>query len=379
MKTLRDRFPILRNKIYLNSCSQGALSNDVEAAYLHYLTDWHEFGSPWDLWVNKLEETRGTFADLVNASADEIAVLTSVSAAVSALASSLEFSGARNKIVVSEFEFPTVGQIWHAQSRRGARVQHVRPEGSEIPVARFAEAIDERTLLVSITHVCYRNGARLDVPAIVRLAHENGAMVLLDSYQTLGTMPIDVKALDVDILVGGALKYLLGPAGLAFLYARSDHIERLHPTVMGWFSQDDIFAMDNAAHRPSPTARRFEAGTPPVPNLYAGLAGIRLIQEYGLAPIEQQIGLLDQAIISSAHERSYVLATPGGRQNHGAMIALRCRDEVRLVEELAQEGVIVSSRDGNVRISPHAYNNMDDIDHLMRALDKHRPLLQIGA
>ena len=350
MKTLRDRFPILRNKIYLNSCSQGALSNDVEAAYLHYLTDWHEFGSPWDLWVNKLEETRGTFADLVNASADEIAVLTSVSAAVSALASSLEFSGARNKIVVSEFEFPTVGQIWHAQSRRGARVQHVRPEGSEIPVARFAEAIDERTLLVSITHVCYRNGARLDVPAIVRLAHENGAMVLLDSYQTLGTMPIDVKALDVDFLVGGALKYLLGPAGLAFLYARSDHIERLHPTVMGWFSQDDIFAMDNAAHRPSPTARRFEAGTPPVPNLYAGLAGIRLIQEYGLAPIEQQIGLLDQAIISSAHERGYVLATSGGRQNHGAMIALRCRDEVRLVEELAQEGVIVSSRDGNVRI-----------------------------
>jgi selenocysteine lyase/cysteine desulfurase len=196
-----------------------------------------------------------------------------VSAGVSALASALDFSGERNEVVVSDFEFPSVAQIWHAQARRGARVVVVPAAGEIIPVERFAAAISERTALVSLTHVSYRNGARLDVPAIAALAHARGARVLLDAYQSLGSLPVDARALDVDFLVGGALKYLLGAAGLAFLYVRAELAPRLFPTAMGWFSQADIFAMDHRANTPAPEARRFEAGTPPVPSLYAGVAG----------------------------------------------------------------------------------------------------------
>jgi selenocysteine lyase/cysteine desulfurase len=150
---LRSRFPIFKDKIYLNSCSQGALSDDVRQSYDDYLRDWDERGSPWEYWVERMEAARHAFAGLVNAEPSEVAVTTSVSAGVSALASAFDFTGERNKIVVSDFEFPTIAQIWHAQEARGAKVVHVPAAGNSIPLSRFADAIDERTAIVSITHV----------------------------------------------------------------------------------------------------------------------------------------------------------------------------------------------------------------------------------
>ncbi|MCB0133146.1 MAG: aminotransferase class V-fold PLP-dependent enzyme, partial [Caldilineaceae bacterium] len=203
----RDQFPIFKEKVYLNSCSQGALSYAVMEAYSAYLRDWQTEGSPWELWVAKLEAVRHSLATLVNAHSDEIAVVPSVSDGVSNLASALDFSGARNKIVATDFDFPTTAQIWHAQEARGAQVVHVAAAGNILPLERFANAIDERTLLVSIPHVCYRNGSKLDPKPIIDMAHAKGALVLLDAYQSLGTEPIDVAGLQVDFLTGGMLKY----------------------------------------------------------------------------------------------------------------------------------------------------------------------------
>lgn len=372
---LRDHFPILEHKTYLNSCSQGALSREVQAAYATYLQDWQEKGSPWELWVELNEAARQAFAGLVNAGVDEVAVTTSVSAAVSAIASSLDFSGERNKIIVTDFAFPTTAQIWHAQESRGAVVRHVRAEGNRVPLARLAEAIDDRTKLVSIAHVCYWNGARQDVAAIAGLAQRQGALVLVDSYQALGTMPIDVKALGVDFLVGGVLKYLLASAGLAYAYIRRELIPELNPTSTGWFAQANIFAMDIYHHAPSPTARRFEAGTPPVPNVYAALAGLKLVQSVGLAEIEAHVRELTGAIKAEAAARGFNLATPLDPAQHGAMIALRARQVQTLVGRLAEAGVIVSSRADNLRISPHFYNNLADIERLMACLEQQRALL----
>lgn len=206
---LRDRFPIFEQKIFINSCSKGVLSIDVRKAYQRYLDDWANEGSPWELWVEQMEALRTKFAGLINAQSDEVAIKTSVSDAVNTLASSLDFSGERNKIIVDDFAFPTTAQIWHAQARRGAEIVHVsETDNSTIPLEYYEKVIDERTLLVSLTHVCYRHGARQDAAAIIKLAHERGAMVLLDSFQTLGTFPLDVKQLDVDFLTGGSLKYL---------------------------------------------------------------------------------------------------------------------------------------------------------------------------
>ena len=373
--SLRERFPIFEKKTYINSCSQGALSFDVQQAYTQYLCDWQEEGSPWERWVELLEANRHAFAGLVNAESDEIAVTASVSAGVSALASALDFSGERNKVVVSDFEFPTIGQIWHAQTARGARIVQVPAAGNTIPVAWFADAIDERTRLVSISHVCYRNGSRLDVPAIVELAHRKGALVLLDGYQTIGTMPLDVKQLQVDFLVGGTLKYLLASAGLAYLYVRKELLAQLQPTSSGWFAQANIFAMDHRTHAPAPNARRFEAGTPAVPALYAALAGIKLVQSIGVDRIQAEVRELTGAIKAGAMRRGFNLVTPVDPNQHGALITLRSHKVDLLVKWLAEDNIIVSSRDGNLRISPHFYNNLADVDRLLDCLTKHKALL----
>jgi len=362
---IRDRFPIFKTKTYLNSCSQGALSVDVQRAYHDYLCDWDEKGSPWELWVERSETARQAFAGLINADPNEVADCTSVSAGVSALASALDFSGERNEVVMSDFEFPTIGQIWHAQETRGARVVHVPAAGNIIPMERFAAAITERTKIVSVTHVCFRNGSRLDIPAIVELAHRKGALVLLDAYQSLGTRPVDVKALGVDFLAGGVLKYLLASAGLAFLYVRKEFIPDLRPTAMGWFSQANIFAMDIYANSPHPSARRFEAGTPPVPSMYAGVAGMKLIH----------ISEITGAIKEGAMQRGFNLASPVDPDKHGALITLRSHKVDLLVKRLDADGVVTSSRDNNLRISPHIYNNLHDVDVLMDCLAKHQELL----
>ncbi|MFQ5407480.1 MAG: aminotransferase class V-fold PLP-dependent enzyme [Anaerolineales bacterium] len=371
----RARFPIFKSKTYLNSCSQGALCADVRDAYNAYFDDWTEKGSPWEYWVERNETARHAFAGLVNAEADEVAVMTSVSAAVSALASAIDFTGSRNKVVVSDFEFPTVAQIWHAQEQRGARIHHVAAAGNVVPVERFEDAIDEDTALVSITHVSFRNGSRPDIPAIVELAHAKGALVLLDSYQALGTMPIDVKALKVDFLVGGVLKYLLASPGLAYLYARKELLPYLNPTAIGWFSQANMFAMDIYANSPSPTARKFESGTPPIPNIYAGIAGIKLIRSVGLEKIEARIRELTGALKQGALRRGFNLASPVDADRHGALITLRSHKVDLLVDRMEEDGVIVSSRDDNLRISFHHYNNLGDVDRLIDCLTKNKDLL----
>src|SRR3954471_2255135 len=204
----RHRFPIFERLTYVNSCSQGALSDAVRAAYGDYLTGWDERGAPWDYWVERSETARATFARLVGAEPEDGAVTPSLSAGVSALASAIDWRE-RPRVVVSDFEFPTIGQIWHAQELRGAEVVHVPADGAQIPLERFEEAIDERTAVVSITAVCYRNGSRLAVQEIAQIARDRGALVVLDAYQAAGTYPLDVGELGVDVLAAGVLKYLL--------------------------------------------------------------------------------------------------------------------------------------------------------------------------
>src|SRR5256884_7754673 len=280
---IRHRFPIFERRLYVNSCSQGALSDAVRAAYEQYLADWDEKGAPWGYWVERGEAARAAFARLVNAARDEVAVTTSLSAGVSGLASGLRYAR-RSKVVLTDWEFPTIGQIWHAQEARGARVVHV-PEAGDgtIPLEHFERAIDDDTLLVSITHVCYRNGAKLDVEAVTRLAHERGALVLLDAYQSIGSLPVDVRELDVDFLGAGVLKYLLGSAGLAFFYARRELVERVWPTATGWFADRDIFAMDPPDYSPAPPPSRFRPGTPPFPPIHAATPGRGLMGGTGIA------------------------------------------------------------------------------------------------
>jgi selenocysteine lyase/cysteine desulfurase len=373
---IRHRFPVFEQRVYINSCSQGALSDSVRAAYDHYLADWDEHGAPWEYWVEQLEAVRGSISRLVNADEDEIAVTTLVSAGVSALASGLRFEEGRDKVVLSDFEFPTIGQIWHAQERRGVRVEHVPAEADgTIPLERFEAVIDEQTALVAVTNVCFRNGSRLDVEAVTRLAHKSGALVLVDAYQTVGSLPVDVRAIGCDFLVAGVLKYLLGSAGLGFLYCRRELVQGIEPTATGWFADRDIFEMDIHDYSPAPTARRFEAGTPPIPPIYAGIAGIELMQEIGIAETEAHVRELNAILHDGLEELGARAVTPRAREQSGALVCVASKDVSALVAALAAEGIVTSSRDDNLRISAHCYNTAEDVATVLRALARNRELL----
>lgn len=370
----RSRFPIFERLTYINSCSQGALSDSVRAAYDDYLTGWDERGAPWEYWVERAETARSTFARLVGGAADDVAVTTSLSAGISPLASAIDFSK-RSKVVISDFEFPTIGQIWHAQELRGAQVVHVPADGAEIPVERFAEAIDEETAVVSIAAVCYRNGSRLDVEEIARIAHEKGALVVLDAYQAMGTYPLDVRELGVDVLAAGVLKYLLGSAGLGFMWTRPGLSQELWPTQTGWFADANIFEMDIDDYSPSPTARRFQSGTPPIPAIYAGIAGMELLEEIGIAETRAHVNALSEQLIAGVDALGGTVVTPRAAEKRGALVCVRSTDAPALVGALAADGIVTSERDGNLRVSAHAYNTVEDVDTVLRGLAKQRSLL----
>jgi selenocysteine lyase/cysteine desulfurase len=371
----RHRFPIFNERVYINSCSQGALSDAVRAAYDQYLNDWDEHGAPWEYWLERQEAARNAFADLINAAPDEIAVTTSLSAGVASLASGLRFAR-RSKVVLTDWEFPTIGQIWHAQEARGARVVHVHETAEgRIPLEQFAAAIDDDTLLVSITHVCYRHGAMTDVRGVVERAHERGAYVLLDAFQSVGSLPVDVKELDVDFLGAGVLKYLLGSAGLGFFYCRRELVDKIRPTATGWFADEDIFAMDHTDYSPAPTAARFQSGTPPVPSIYAGIAGIELMKEIGITETRAHVNELNAHLLAGLDEMNANVVTPRAPEQRGALVCVKSEDAPALVAALGREGIITSERDSNLRISAHAYNTVEDIDAVLAALGRHRELL----
>jgi selenocysteine lyase/cysteine desulfurase len=372
-EALRKEFPVLQRKTYLNSGSYCALANEVREAFDAYMEDRLLVGANWDVWVMKNEAVRNLTASLLRAAPDEIAVTASVSAGLNSLASALQFTGPRNKVVVSDFEFPTNAQIWHAQEPRGARVVHVpRAADGYIPAEAFEKAIDEQTQLVAITHVCFRNGAKLDIPGIVRLARAKGAKVLLDCYQSVGSLDIDVKGLDVDFAVGGMLKYLLGTAGIGFLYARASCVQSLVPTNSGWFAQANIAAMDITANRPAPNARRFEAGTPPVVNCYAAEAGLKMLLKVGMPAIEKRNLALTRRCMERLQEIGWPSITPSQDARRGATVAVPSRDAARLAAELMKHDIVTSHRDDNVRASFHFYNNEDDVESFVASMKELR-------
>jgi selenocysteine lyase/cysteine desulfurase len=340
-----------------------------------WLAGWDENGAEWEHWVERAEAARGAFARLLHAEPSELAVTTSVTQGVSGIVSALDLE-ARPKIVISEYEFPTIGQIAHAQELRGAEVVHVTPaEDGSIPPERFAEVVDERTALVCCTTVSYRTGHRHDVAEIARIAHEAGAVCLADSYQAIGAIDFDAHALGADFVAGGTVKYLLGTSGLGFLYVRAGLLPKLLPSQTGWFADEDIFRMDISDYSPAADARRFDAGTPPVPNIYAGVAGMSIIEEAGTAAIEEHIGGLATRLIGGLEDIGAVVPTPRDPARRGPLVTVRSTDVRRLVDRLAAEKIVCSERDSNLRIALHLYNVEEDVDRLLDALRENRSLL----
>jgi selenocysteine lyase/cysteine desulfurase len=372
IQKFRSRFPILQQKTYLYNCSQGALSDAVETAMEEYAASWRTSSAPWEEWIGVYENLRSEFAHFINAAPEEVAIVASASAGINPIASALSFDG-RNRVVMSEYEFPTMGHIWLAQQPRGAQVQFLNGVNDTVPAECYRAAIDERTLIVPVTQVSFLNGFRSDLAAVTRIAHDAGALVLLDGYQDCGTRPVDVKVLDVDFFVTGALKYLLGPPGIAFLYVKGELIESLTPTMTSWMSQRDVFAFRTTHLDPAPQARRFECGTPAIPNIYLASAALKLLTSMGMENVAAHIELLSRAFLEGANGLGIAAKTPA--DTVGPLVVLRSKDSGAVVANLAACGILTSARLDGVRFAFHLYNTMDDVDTALGALKNNLELM----
>ena len=372
---IRNQFPILAGKAYFNGCSYGPISLQVKAAIEHYVQIRLEEGARWDINVQKGEKVRELLARLLHCPSDDVSVSTSVSESLNSLVTALRFDGSRNRIVVTDFDFPTTSQILLAQTARGAEVVRAQVDQSDthIPISEYERLIDESTLLVGIPLVCYRNGVWVDIEPIVELAHARGALVLIDGYQGIGTRDFDVVATGADFLVGGCTKYLIGTSGVGYMYVRDSLTSDLQPTATGWFAQENPYAMDIYHHRPHASARRFESGTPNACGLFAAEAGLELLLSVGMEAVAEQIVQVTSLIKDAVDTHGWQLVTP--RDRHGAMLAIRSNDAPTLVGHLAERDIILTERDGNIRIAAHFYNNVDDVEKLVAALEAEADLL----
>jgi len=366
---------LVNRATYLNSAAKGALSEQVRAAVIEYVESWNEYGAPWEVWLGKVEQARQSFADLIHAVPQEIAIMFCVSTGLNALVSSLDFS-ARKKIVLADNEFPTVAHILLAQQRRGAEVCFISTVGpnSEL-LDRFETAIDDNTILVVAHQINHRTGTYLDIARLVEICHAKGALLCVDVYHSAGVIDLDAQALDVDFMITGSMKYLLGSAGgVAFLYVRNDLIPQLEPLFTGWFSQSNPFAHSRGHLDYAPSALRFESGLQPIASVYAALAGLRLISEIGVPRIEPYVTNLSKQFAHETIAMGLKVLTLWPKDRIGPMIALQSNDAEAATRRLHELGIVAGFWGDAVRFSFHLYNTEGDIQRALEAIHKCRGL-----
>jgi selenocysteine lyase/cysteine desulfurase len=308
-------------------------------------------------------ELKRSFAALAGCGADEIAITTNISIAISTIASALDLSE-RRKVVLSELDFPTDGHVWLAQRARGVEVEWLRsPDGLTIPIEAYDRAIDDRTAVVMVNRVLYRSSALVDAKEICRIARERGALSFVDDYHGLGIVPLDLHDLGCDLYTAGVLKWMCGGPGLAFLYARRDLLPQLEPAVTGWFATREPFAFDLEHLAYHPTARRLEHGTPPAPVVFLAQGGLEVISEVTPERIRSRQGELTDHVIARADQLGLPVRTPRDRHARGGVVNVGVGpDADRICRALLDRDVCTDSRGDGLRISPHFFNTEEDID-----------------
>ena len=365
----RAEFPIVEKRTYLISASLGPLSTRARAAAEEHLDLWGRLG-PEELWfdhgIPKLQEVRESFARLIGADPDEIAIVPSVSAGLSSIAGCLDLA-ARPKIVLTDMDFPTNHYVWRAQEGAGAELDAVR-SGDQITVdaGEIASRIDTETSLVNVNRVLFESSYIVDLAPIVTSARANGALVCVDDFHGTGIVPIDVHALGIDLLVTGVLKWVCGGQGLALLYCRRDLIERMRPRVVGWFGTQQPFDFDRSSLRLRDDARRFETGTYALPQAWTAAAALSLILEVGVDAIRARNQELTRLTIEHAQGLGLEILSPAQEHDRGGLVRVRIpggrEGAERLLHALFAADVVLDSRGDTFRISPHFFNNEADAE-----------------
>ena len=376
----RPQFPILERTTYLVSHSLGAMPRAAADRLREYTDTWASRGvRAWaEGWWRMPLTVGDAVARIIGAPPGSVVMHQNVSVCEALILSCFEFSSRRNKIVYEGLNFPSVMYVYEAHRALGAEVVTVESEdGITVPLERFLAAIDERTLLVPLSHVIFKSAFIQDVAAIVRRAHEVGALVVADLYQSAGAVPVNVTAWDVDFATGGSVKWLCGGPGAGYLYVAPRLRGRLAPRLTGWMAHRAPFAFETGAIEYADDATRFLHGTPSVPALYAAQAGYEIVTAAGVDAIRAKSVRQVQLLVDLARERGFRPHVPERPEQRGGMVILDVPHGQAVTRELLRREVIVDFRPGaGIRFSPHFYTTDDEIT---RALDETRKILDSGA
>ena len=370
----RAEFPILERTTYLISNSLGAMPRGVYEALKGYADTWAMRGvRAWEeRWWMLAAEVGDEIGALMNAPKGSVSTHQNVTTCQAVVASCFDFSGKRNKVVYSDMNFPSVMYFWEAQQSRGVRVHMVKTDdGITVPLERLLDAIDETTLLVPISHVVFRSAFIQDARAIIEKAHKVGAMVVLDTFQSLGTVPVDVQALNADFACGGVLKWLCGGPGVGYLYVRPDLGNKLEPKLTGWTGHQDPFAFEGGAIRYTGPPYRFMNGTPHVPALEAARPGLKIIAEAGIERIREKSKRQTGRLIELASKHGWRVNTPRDAEKRGGTVSIDMPAAQEVCRELLKREILVDYRPkAGVRMSPHFYNTDEELEMGINAVEE---------
>jgi kynureninase len=375
----RDRFPILEQCTYLVTHSLGAMPASVPDKLAAFAEQWAMRGvRAWaEGWWDAPVRVGNLLAKIIHAPENCVAMHQNVSVIQSIVASALDFSGPRRRVVYTDQNFPTNMYVWEGLRARGAEIHVVpSPDGVGVPTERLLEAIDERTLIVPISHVFFRSSFVQDAQAICARARRVGALVLLDTYQSVGTVPVDVTALGVDMVCGGSVKWLCGGPGAAYLYVRPDLLDRLEPRVTGWAAHRAPFAFETGPQQYASGAWRLLHGSPAVPSLYAATAGYETILEVGVERIRAHSQRLTEKLRMELLSRGFEVPSPADPRQRGGMLTVRLSADEHgpaFVAALAERGILLDHRpEAGLRVSPHFYTRASELSEFVEVLTELR-------
>lgn len=374
LSTYRSQFDSLKNCHYLISNSLGAMPNQAREMVLEYVDMWRSRGvRSWhEKWWDLSREVGNKIGALMNAPSDSVSMQPNVTSASATVLSCFEFAPGRNKVVMVEMEFPSLLYLYRSWLAGKGQVEMIPcPDGVTAPLSRILESIDRSTQLVAISHVLFRSAYIVDAEAIISKAHEVGALVVLDVFQSLGTIPFDVTAMDVDFVVGGCLKWLCGGPGACFLYVRPDLNQKLKPRLTGWFGHARPFAFETGEIDFMAGSYKYLNGTPVIPALYICRAGLDIISEIGVERIRERSTEMTTRLLSAARERGWGTTTPLKPAERGGTVALDLPHAREIAEELKARDFVIDYRvKAGIRISPHFYNTNEELDETILEIEK---------
>jgi len=362
----RGEFPILERTTYMISNSLGAMPRGVYDEMRAYADSWGERGvRAWEEgWWEMAVGVGDKIAPLIGAKQGEISLHQNVTLIQAVISSCFDFRGPRNKVVMTDLEFPSIQYFYHEQRRNGAKIELVpSSDPVRIDLDKFLAAIDETTLLVPISQVLFRSAYIVDARAIIEKAHRVGAHVILDLFQAAGTIPIDVRSLGADFAVGGVLKWLCGGPGVGYLYVREDLRTKLRPAIAGWIAHRRPFAFETGAIDAREDSFRYLNGTPHIPALYACQPGLDILNNAGIGAIREKSMRLTARLFEAARRKGWRVNTPESPAERAGTVSVDCPHAAEVCRELLAREILVDYRPkAGVRLSPHFYNREEECD-----------------